>query len=102
MNTQQIYSILLIGLVIVLNLTKIVENYSIDDANLRKFGVSFGERSGHSNKKKSELRERLKQEKKERERIESEQQMKRIKIIQHYLMPYGGQTSFLKDLHSRF
>ena len=100
MRTQGICLLLLIALMSYIDESKLVESYSLENANLRKFGVSFGERPGH--KKMNNFREHLRKEKLKSERIEREKEMKRMQIIHKYLMPFGGSTSFLKDFHSRF
>jgi hypothetical protein len=77
-----------------------IQSYSLENANLRKFGVNFGERP--NSKKLSKMREKMRQEQEERERIQNEIEMKRMKIILKYLVPLEGSTSFLKDFINRF
>jgi len=105
MNDQTIYFILLVLLMIDLNKSKVSESYSLKSVNLRKFGLSFGERRFNVNKSHSHILERLRQDiekEGEKEKIQREMEaMKRMQIIHKYLMPLAGSTSFLKDIHGR-
>ena len=87
--------IVLIALTCTFIRSNLVASYS-----LRKFGVNF-EMEPDLKKKKEEMFERSRQEKEQRERINQEKEIQRMKIIHKYLLPLGGKTSLLMDLYSR-
>lgn len=91
---------LLIAFICTFNASKMTQSYSLENANLRKFGVNFGERPGSN--KLNEMRKKMRQEQEERERIQNEIEMKRMNVIRKYLVPLEGSTSFLKDFINRF
>ena len=102
MRMQAFYCLLVALLGILFNQSKIIKSFSLENANLRKFGVNFGERPTSVNKL-NEINKKQRQEKEERERIQNEKEMKRrIEIILKYLEPRVGRTSLLKDIYSRF
>jgi hypothetical protein len=75
-------------------------SYQTNGLHLRKFGISFKARKYEQSAKTQNAMKEMDMELEAKKKHEEEEEARR-KIVQKYLLPLAGRTSFLNDFYNR-